>query len=59
MPQLTNSLSELIVLMRKELLRTGGKKEITVKATIFECEVKYKHLGVGVYNVWLEKPKGD
>ncbi len=37
------------------LLETGGEITTTISATVYRYTIVTKHLGVGVYNVWLEK----
>ena len=34
------------------LLNTGGAFTVIVNATVFNCNLVKKNLGVGVYNVW-------
>lgn len=53
-----NRKSTYITVDRKDLktilLETGGCFTIIINATVKWCNIKNKHLGAGVYNVWCE-----
>lgn len=35
-------------------LDTGGVTPVIIGATVYQYKIETRHLGVGVYNVWLE-----
>ena len=37
------------------LLDTGGELKTIISGTVYHYSIETKHLGVGVYNVWLER----
>jgi len=41
--------------LKQILLHTGGEHTIINQGTIHHTKVCHKHIGVGVYHVWLEK----
>ncbi len=41
------------------LLDTGGEMTITIWGRVNKYLIKHTHLGVGVYNVWLELRKDN
>jgi len=38
--------------LKQILLETGGTFRTIAGGSSYDCKVMYKHLGVGVYNVW-------
>jgi hypothetical protein len=46
-------------MLKAMLLETGGEVTTIVSGDVYKYDLKHKHLGVGVYNVWLEISTGD
>lgn len=40
--------------LKKILLETCGETTATINGTVVYYKIKHKHLGAGVYEVWLE-----